>query len=211
MKTIVIAGPPASGKSAVLRHALTHMQLPAESLQIIKLDCADAGDVAAFTAAGHRASLRLSGDFCPDHHYVTVLGDATVEAIGRGAEWLVVETAGLCQRCSPFLVRLPALCVLSLSAGLHAPMKFRSLIAHSDAVVLTKTDLVSQFEREAFCRSVHDINPGCWSHAVDGLSGEGVGRLCDWLWQLPDVELLDLERLRIVLPRGLCSYCTGGV
>jgi Ni2+-binding GTPase involved in maturation of urease and hydrogenase len=211
VRVVIVAGPPAAGKTAVLRHALTRMKLPPDRVHLVKLDCLDGGDVRAFEAAGYRAQVLLSGDICPDHHLVTVLGDAYLDAVDAGVEWLFLETAGLCERCSPFLARVPALLVLGLTAGLQAPQKLRSLVAHCDALAVTKTDLASQAEYEVFSQAARSVNPSCWMRTVNGLTGEGVAPLSAWLEALPDLELLDLESLRVVLPRGHCSLCTGGL
>ena len=211
MKVLIVAGPPAAGKTSVLCRALTRMLLPPDRVALVKFDCLDGGDARAFESVGYRSQVRLSGDICPDHHLVTVLGDAYLDALDAGSDWLVLESAGLCERCSPFLVRVPALLVLGLTAGLQAPRKLRSLVAHCDALVLTKTDLASQAECEVFSQAARSVNPSCWIRTMNGLTGEGVGPLCGWLNALPDLELLDLETLRFPLPRGHCSLCTGGL
>ncbi len=211
MKVVIVAGPPAAGKTSVLRYALTRMKLAPDRVALVKFDCLDRGDARAFESVGYRAQVQLSGDICPDHHLVTVLGDAYLDAVDAGADWLILETAGLCERCSPFLARVPALLVLGLTAGIQAPQKLRSMVAHCDALVLTKTDLASQAECEVFSQAARSVNPSCWMHTTNGLTGEGVAPLCAWLEALPDVELLDLETLRFALPRGHCSLCTGGL
>ena len=44
-----------------------------------------------------------SGELCPDHCNVMVLGDALHWAEDAGCDVLLVETAGLCLRCSPYV------------------------------------------------------------------------------------------------------------
>jgi Ni2+-binding GTPase involved in maturation of urease and hydrogenase len=85
------------------------------------------------------------------------------------------------------------------------------MVAHCDALVLTKTDLASQAECEVFSVAVRTVNPSCWMRTMSGLTGEGAAPVCAWLESLPDLELLDLEALRFALPRGHCSLCTGGL
>jgi len=187
------------------------MKCPPNRVALVKLDCLDSGDARAYASVGYRAQVRLRGDICPDHHLVTVLGDAYLDAVDAGVDWLFLETAGLCERCSPFFARVPAVLVLGLTAGLQAPLKLRSMVAHCDALVLSKTDLASQAECEVFSQAARSVNPHCWMRTMNGLTGEGVGALCAWLEALPEVELLELETLRFALPRGHCSLCTGGL
>ena len=211
MRFLIAAGPPASGKTAVLARALGSLARRGLRIAALKCDCLVSRDREAYRAAGVELQVTLSRELCPDHHTAVAIGDFAVEAAARGVDLAVVETAGLCDRCSPFLRRVPSLCVLSTACNLRAPAKMRPLVQGADCAVLTKGELVSQAEREVLRAVLRAVNPGLPILEVNGLTGEGVEALATWLRKLAPVELLPEEHLRHPLPRGSCTLCRGGI
>jgi Ni2+-binding GTPase involved in maturation of urease and hydrogenase len=211
MRIALVGGPSASGKTSVLRHALRPLVQGGLRLHLVKFDCVAGSDAALYATAGIPATIRLAQDICPDHHFVQELGEEWLDAEDAGAELLIAETAGLCDRCSPFLRRAGAVCVLPLTASLHAPARLRAQVTTADLVVLTRGELVSQAEREVFKATVEALNPAARIFEVNGLTGEGSGDLGRWLDALPSLTLLNSERLRYAVPRGDCGRCTGGM
>jgi Ni2+-binding GTPase involved in maturation of urease and hydrogenase len=210
VRLVIAAGPPASGKTAVLARTLGSLVRRGLRVTALKCDCLVSHDHEAYRAAGVEARLTLSRDLCPDHHTAVAIGDFAVGAAARGADLAVVETAGLCDRCSPFLRRVPSLCILSTACNLRAPAKMRPLVQGADFAVLTKGELVSQAEREVLRAVLRRLRPGLPILEVNGLTGEGVDALATWLRELPPLELLPEEQLRHPLPRGNCTLCRGG-
>ena len=211
MRIALVAGPSAAGKTSALLHALRPLADKGLRLHLVKFDCLAGSDAALYEAAGFKVEVRLGRDICPDHHFVQELGEAWLDAEDAGADLLVAETAGLCDRCSPFLVRAGAVCVLPLTASLHAPARLRAQTAWADLVVLTRGELVSQAEREVFRANLAMINPKATVVEINGLTGEGASHLSRWLEAMPELRLLDSERLRYPVPRGDCGRCTGGM
>lgn len=41
----------------------------------------------------------------------------------KGLEWLITESAGLCNRCSPYINGIPAICVIDAISGVNTPRK----------------------------------------------------------------------------------------
>lgn len=64
-----------------------------------------------------------SGELCPDHCNVMVLGDALQWGRKAGSEVLLVETAGLCLRCAPYVDGGLGLVVLEATSGMNLPLK----------------------------------------------------------------------------------------
>lgn len=211
MRLVIAAGPPASGKTAVLARVLGRLARRGLRVAALKCDCLVAHDREAYRAAGVELQVTLSRELCPDHHTAVALGDFAVGAAARGTDLAVVETAGLCDRCSPFLRRVPSLSVLSTACNLRAPSKMRPLVEGADAVVLTRGELVSQAEREVLRSVLRRLRPGLPILEVNGLTGEGVEALAAWLRRRPPIELLPEEQLRHPLPRGSCALCRGGI
>lgn len=211
MRLVIAAGPPACGKTAVLGRAAGHLVRQGLRVAVLKCDCLAAGDADAYREAGARIRVTLSHDLCPDHHTAVAIGDFAVASGADSLDLALVETAGLCDRCSPFLRRVPSLCILATTGNLRAPAKMRPLVQGADAAVLTKGELVSQAEREVLQVVLRRLRPGLPILEVNGLTGEGVEALATWLLRLPPVELLPEEHLRHPLPRGSCALCRGGI
>ena len=195
MRLVIAAGPPASGKTSVLARAAGALVRRGLRVAALKCDCLVAHDAEAYRAAGVEIRVTLSGDLCPDHHTAVEIGDFAVGAAARGIDLALVETAGLCDRCSPFLRRIASLCILSTACNLRAPAKMRPLVQGADAAVLTKGELVSQAEREVLRTVLRSLRPGLPILEVNGLTGEGVEALATWLRERPPVALLPVEDL----------------
>src|SRR3989304_3785216 len=95
MKVIMCAGPPTSGKTMVLRQVARRLLAKGCRLAYLKIDVQYADEDELFHAEfGIPARKVYSGELCPDHAGVLVLGDAVKWAAGEGADTLFVEKAG---------------------------------------------------------------------------------------------------------------------
>ncbi len=57
---------------------------------------------------------------------------------------LVSESAGLCNRCSPHIREILAVCVIDNLSGINTPQKIGPMLKAADIVIITKGDIVSQ-------------------------------------------------------------------
>ena len=73
-----------------------------------------------------------SGELCPDHCNVMVLGDAMEWARKAGCDVLLVETAGLCLRCAPYVDGGLGICVLEATSGMNLPLKVGPILSLAD-------------------------------------------------------------------------------
>jgi len=151
----------------------------------------------------------LSGDICPDHFLVSNLPELWDWAENKDGEFLFVETAGLCHRCSPATERMIAGCVLDCTQSCRAAGRLGPMLTQADFVVLTKIDMVSQAELEIVTWQIRQLNPAAAIFPMDGLAGYGVDLLAQWLLAHPDVEGYEGDVLRHTMPGGVCSYCIG--
>lgn len=154
------------------------------------------------------------GYFCPDHFFISSYSGIESKAAAKGAETLIVETAGLCGRCSPFMKNAAGVAAFSLLESSKSPQKAAPLINTADAVVFTGADLVSPTEKRVCAALVRKCNPAADIYMVDALTGEGIHRLAARLETvlegLPDNDGQPPERmLRASPPKFLCSYCFG--
>jgi len=207
VRLVTVAGPPSCGKTSILCRALTELTGRGVSCAVVKFDCLQTRDDAAYAAAGIPATAALSGGLCPDHFFATNLEEAFAWAKGTGAECCVIETAGLCNRCSPHLRGALALCVIDNLMGIEAPKKIGPMLKLADLVLVTKGDLVSQAEREVYRHRIRQMNGRAIIRHINGLTGQGCRDLAAILAMAPEVESVTDMRLRFAMPAAVCSYC----
>ncbi|MFC1684256.1 GTP-binding protein [Pseudomonadota bacterium] len=157
MKVVICAGPPTSGKTTVLKQAARKLIHRGHGLAYLKIDVQYADEDEMFREElGMPARKVFSGELCPDHCSVLVMGDAIKWAKEEGADTLFIETAGLCLRCAPYIERSLGVVVLEATSGMNLPRKIGAMLTLADVAVVTKIDLVSQAEREVFRANIQD-------------------------------------------------------
>ena len=208
-RVILFSGASAVGKTSVLNHLLPLLCRGGVSPCVCKIDCLRTRDADAFRALGLPCVAGLSGDICPDHFLVSNLPELWDWADRLGRDTLVIETAGLCHRCSPATRGMAAGCVLDCTASCRAPGQLGPMLTQADFVVLTKIDMVSQAELEIISWQIRQLNPGAALFPVDGLAGYGTDLLARWLEALPLCAGFEGDTLRHTMPSGVCSYCVG--
>lgn len=209
MKLITLSGPPSSGKSAVLLKLATHLSGESKKLGVIKFDCLYANEAEQFGKIGVPVKVGLSGGLCPDHFFVSNIQDGLDWGIQEKFDYLFTESAGLCNRCSPHIKNVLAICVIDNLMGVNTPKKIGPMLRMADIVVITKGDIVSQAEREVFAFRVKQANPKARLIFVNGINGQGAYELSRLITEASDTHTLQDERLRFSMPAALCSYCLG--
>lgn len=210
LRLVTFAGPPTCGKTSVLRHVLGHLQREGRKVGVVKLDCLTTQDAKLFQEAGIAdAAQGLSGSLCPDHFFAGNVPRILDWGARRGLEFLFLESAGLCNRCSPHIRGALGVCVLDHLGGIGLPAKVGPMLRTADLVVTTRGDLVSQAEREVFALKAREHAPRARVVGVQGQTGQGTLELSRTLARmaspLPDEE----PRLRFSMPAAVCSYCLG--
>ncbi len=210
MNIVTVAGPPACGKSAIIAKSVTELVALGAKPGVVKFDCVATADDLLFRSLGIPATKALSGSVCPDHYFASNVEEAIDWAEEEGAQTLFLESAGLCNRCSPHMRSITGVCVIDNLSGLEAPRKQGPMLRLADIVVITKGDVVSQAEREVFLSRVQSVNPRAEVVQVNGLTGQGA---CELAGLIHDSESSrngrgELE-LRFAMPSAVCSYCLG--
>lgn len=210
MKLVIFAGPPSAGKTAVARQVIRELLAEKQQLAYLKIDVVRAfEDEELAREFGIPARKVYSGDLCPDHAGVMVLRDAIAWAEKCGADILILESAGLCLRCTPYTTQSLGIVVLSAAGGTNSPLKMAPMIALADAAVVTKTDLVSQAEKEVFRERVREVAPAIDIIETNALQGTGLRYLIRSIGMTPEIEDPDKIILRGVPPLGVCTICVG--
>lgn len=206
MKLIMCAGPPTSGKTTVLRQVTRRLLKKGRRLAYLKIDVQFADEDELFRNEFAIPARKIySGDLCPDHASVLVLGDAVKWAENEGAD-LIVETAGLCLRCAPYIEGSLGIVVLEATSGMNLPRKIGAMLTLADIAVVTKIDLVSQAEKEVFRANIIDA-AGIDVLETDALHGIGIDRIAARVERAQEIK--EPMMLRGSPPVATCTICAG--
>jgi Ni2+-binding GTPase involved in maturation of urease and hydrogenase len=209
MKFITVAGPPSSGKTSVILQVAAALKRSELKIGVVKFDCLTSFDQLRYKEAGIKVEVGISGKTCPDHFFITNVQNALEWGISEGLDILFTESAGLCNRCSPHISGVEAICVIDNLSGIQTPRKIGPMLKLADVVVITKGDIVSQAEREVFRFNVRQVNGQAHIMFVNGITGQGAFMLSKAILGTPDISTLLNRHLRFTTPSSVCSYCTG--
>lgn len=209
MKLVTVAGPPSCGKTSVILRTIEQLKQMHLKVGVIKFDCLATTDDREYKKIGIPVEVGLSGGLCPDHFFVTNVEDCVQWGIDGGFDILITESAGLCNRCSPHIKDILAVCIIDNLSGLNTPNKIGPMLRYADIVVITKGDIVSQAEREVFAYRVKRVNLKAKILNINGMTGQGTLQLAKLLLNAAEIEGVTGKQLRFTMPAALCSYCLG--
>ncbi len=208
MKLLLVGGPPSTGKTTVIQRIIEKRQ-DKYKIAYLKMDVVAAHEEELIREKYHiDAKTVYAGDLCPDHAEVMILTDALKWAEQMGAELLIIESAGLCLRCSPYLNQGVGVVVLSMLAGLHSVDKMKQLITFADVAVLTMNDLVCQAEREVYIKKLRTSFDKLKVIETNALQGIAIEYLCNLIDHSEEIHVENLE-LKGNPPLGTCTICIG--
>lgn len=208
MKMITISGPPSSGKTSVILHIARRYQAEGLKVGVAKFDCLSTDDDVLYAKNGIPVLTGLSGNLCPDHFYVASVLSCADWGKAKCLDVLFLESAGLCNRCSPHMKNVASVCVIDDLMGAKTPRKIGPMLKKADVVAVTKGDVVSQAEREVFSFYVRQANPRAIVMHVNGITGQGCFELSQVLSEIGEADLEDYY-LRFTMPAAVCAYCVG--
>ncbi|AAM04691.1 TPA: hypothetical protein HA338_13070 [Methanosarcina acetivorans] len=209
MRLVTVAGPPSSGKTSIIVKTIEELRQKGFTIGVVKFDCLSAQDEELYSAHTIPVRTGLSRGLCPDHFFVSNIEEALRWARERKFDFLITESAGLCNRCSPHIKDVLAICVIDNLSGVNTPKKIGPMLKLADIVVITKGDIVSQAEREVFAYRVRQVNPRGMIVQVNGVTGQGSFYLAKLVEKTSTIETLQGATLRFTMPGALCSYCLG--
>ncbi|MGM0438230.1 MAG: GTP-binding protein [Bacillota bacterium] len=210
MNLVTFSGPPSSGKTAVILKTIKAMQQRDIKAGVVKFDCLYTDDDKIYAKEGIPVKKGLSGSLCPDHYFVSNVEEVVQWGRKKDLDLLITESAGLCNRCSPYIKDIKAVCVIDNLSGINTPKKIGPMLKTADIVAITKGDIVSQAEREVFASRVSTVNPKAMVMHVNGLTGQGAYEFSTLLYDdEEDIETVKGKELRFSMPSAMCSYCLG--
>ncbi len=208
MRLLIIAGPPSAGKTSLVRQIVKRLQ-DEMKIAFLKIDVVKAFEDIELKKEFNIITKKVySGDLCPDHAGVMVMGDAVDWAESNAADLLIIESAGLCLRCSPYLNQGLGVIVLSSISGIHAPEKMGAMVSLADIAVITKIDLVSQAEREVMIQKIKEVHPNVILMETNALQGTSLHYLFKLIKKSEDINK-DTLILKGNPPLGTCTICVG--
>lgn len=207
-KIILLSGASAVGKTALMLHILNSFKQNNKPT-VCKIDCLHTNDGDKIREHGIPCVVGLSEDICPDHFLVSNISELISWSDKHESDMLFIETAGLCNRCSPATKNMISGCVIDATSSSYAPLGLGPMLTGADFVVLTKIDLISQAEREIFCSQIKEINKTAKIFTVDSVAGYGIEPLINWISEKDFIKEYTEDILRFTMPSGVCSYCVG--
>ena len=210
MNLTIVSGPPSSGKTSIILKTIESLKKRDISVGVVKFDCLYTDDDILYEKAGIPVKKGLSGALCPDHFFVSNIEEVVQWGNKLGVDMLITESAGLCNRCSPYIKEIKGICVIDNLSGINTPRKIGPMLKSADIVVITKGDIVSQAEREVFASKVNSVNPRATTMHINGLTGQGAYELSTLLYDEEEkIDSVQGMELRFSMPAALCSYCLG--
>lgn len=210
MNLVTVSGPPSSGKTSVILKTIEAINKRDLEVGVVKFDCLYTDDDVLYEKAGIPVKKGLSGSLCPDHYFASNIEEVVKWGLNKNLDLLITESAGLCNRCSPYIKEIKSICVIDNLSGINTPKKIGPMLKSADIIVITKGDIVSQAEREVFASKVHIVNPQAVIIHVNGLTGQGAFELSTLLYdEEKAIETVNGKELRFPMPSALCSYCLG--
>jgi len=208
LRLLIIAGPPSAGKTALVKQIVKRL-LDQMRVAFLKIDVVKAyEDIELKREFKINTKKFYSGDLCPDHAGVMIMADAVEWAESNSTDLLIIESAGLCLRCAPYLNQGLGVVVLSSISGIHAPEKMGAMVSLADIAIVTKIDLVSQAEREVMIQKIKEVHPGVVLMETNALQGTSLHRLYEMIRNSADIDK-DRLMLKGNPPLGTCTICVG--
>ena len=210
MNLVTVSGPPSSGKTSVILKTIDAIRKRGLKVGVVKFDCLYTDDDILYKKKNVPVKKGLSGSLCPDHYFVSNIEEVVNWGLEQELDILITESAGLCNRCSPYIKTIKAICVIDNLSGINTPKKIGPMLKTADVVVITKGDIVSQAEREVFASKVNSVNPNAVIIHVNGLTGQGAFEFSTLLYDEENhITTVKGKELKFPMPSALCSYCLG--
>ena len=202
MKIVIFGGTPGSGKTSIIKFII--QELRDLKIHYVKFDVLDTtDDVLLREKFDISTEKEISGDICPDHYAALKIPEIIKRH--QDKDLIIMETAGLCLRCSPYVKGGLSINVLNILAG--KPSGYGPLLTDADIVVVSKGDLISQAEREIFRSKILEVNKTALIVDGNGLTGEGAIDVAEKIRKTPETG--GKLTLKHSMPTAICGYCYG--
>ena len=128
MNLVTVSGPPSSGKTSVILKTIESIKNRGLSVGVVKFDCLYTDDDLLYEKAGVPVKKGLSGSLCPDHYFASNIEEVVNWGLSEKLDMLITESAGLCNRCSPYIKGIKSVCVIDNLSGINTPKKIGPML-----------------------------------------------------------------------------------
>lgn len=176
-----LIGSPGAGKTRLLESMVDALN-QAVRFAVLEGDVETTNDAERLDKLDVPVSQLLSGGSC--HLEAKMVHRALTDFPVEELELVFVENVGNMVCPAEFDIGEHAkVAVLSVTEGEDKPLKYPLLFQESEAVVLTKTDLLPHltFDLEACRRNIADVNGNIPVFEVSGSTGEGIPAWTQWV------------------------------
>ncbi len=178
---IDIMSSPGAGKTSVILRTIAGLS-PRTRIAVIEGDVASSVDAEKVIKAGVPAIQINTNGGC--HLDANMIENALHDLPLANIDLLLIENVGNLICPAEFaLGEHSRVMLLSMPEGDDKPLKYPTMFADVDVVLLNKTDLQPyvDFDTEAFCRIVTGLNPDVKIFPVSCKTGEGLEAWSSWL------------------------------
>ena len=172
---------PGAGKTSLIQATLT--ALPEVRIGVIEGDIAGDIDTEKVLAAGAAQAVQINtGGTC--HLEADMVAQALPELDLSALDIVFIENVGnlICPTAWDLGEGLKV-CLSSVAEGDDKPVKYPTIFAKSDVVVLNKVDLIDlvDFDRAFFYSTLQGLNPAAVRFELSSRTGQGVSAWAAWL------------------------------
>lgn len=176
-----VLGSPGGGKTTLIE-ALAGKLQPKRGLAVIEGDLAGTVDADRLSARGIPALQIATEGIC--HLDANMIAAASRELDLTQCDWLFIENVGNLVCPAGFdLGENLRIVLLSVPEGDDKLIKYPTIFQATDAVVITKVDLLPHFEfrPERVAEDLRKLNPNAAVFLTSARTGQGVSELAAWL------------------------------
>ena len=172
---------PGAGKTSLIQATLK--TLPELRVGVIEGDIAGSIDTEKVLAAGAAQAVQINtGGTC--HLEADMVTQALSELVLSDLDLIFIENVGnlICPTAWDLGEGLKV-CLSSVAEGDDKPIKYPSIFAKSDVVILNKVDLMElvDFDRATFYATLYALNPDASVFELSSRTGVGVAAWVGWL------------------------------
>ncbi|MDO4620396.1 MAG: hydrogenase nickel incorporation protein HypB [Lachnospiraceae bacterium] len=171
---------PGAGKTTLLLKTIEN--LSSYCIGVMEADIEASVDAEKLQAAGVQSIQVHTGGECAMNASMTK--QALDEFDTSGLDLVFLENVGnLVCPAEEDVGAHKKVALLSVPEGDDKPLKYPLMFQVVDAVVITKTDARAffNFDDEAVCERIHQLNPSAEIFFVSAKTGEGLESWCDWV------------------------------
>ncbi len=173
---------PGAGKTTLVIKTLEAMKRAGIPLAVIDGDIASSVDADRVAAFGVPAVQINTGGAC--HLDANMIRNGLDKVDLTAIQLLIIENVGNLVCPAEFkLGEHKKVMLLSVTEGDDKPHKYPLMFSEADALVINKIDLIgaTNFDMEAFQKTIREMNPDVEMFIVSCTSGEGLEAWDDWV------------------------------